>query len=251
MVSLFLAFLMLFSATPSIKSKSQLISDVLFSSAMENFNKKKFSRAADLFKDFVFKFPLSDSVDMAQYYLARSYKEAKQYDDAITEYLFLISTFPFSRFVELSYLEIAECHLSKSKDISRDTEGIENAKKYIVEFKMRFPNSEYYGKAEELEKVIERRKGAKYLYIAETYLKIGEPRAGKVYIDLVKENYSYDDSLSTIVSLLLVESYILENKCDSANYVLEHLKEMGVDKNQIFSKKYNRVKRLLDRKCKK
>ncbi|MDI6850641.1 MAG: outer membrane protein assembly factor BamD [bacterium] len=241
--------LLLFSLScQARKAKAPETSDSLFSRAMEYFQKGKYSRSAELFKEFVFKYPLSDSVDFAQYYLAKSYKNAKNYDDAITEYLFLINTFPTSEYVANSYLELAECYLEKSKTISRDTESINEARRYIEEFKNRFPDNSQVEKAKELEKMLYRRKGLKYLYIAETYLRIGHPKAADVYINLVFEEFPDDDSLVTAAKLLKVRSYLLKKECDSAKVLFA---EINGTKDKAFQNGINKIVKEIEKKCEK
>lgn len=230
------------------KAQSPATSDYLFRRAKEYFEKKKYNQSAELFKEFVFKYPLSDSVDAAQYYLAKSYKEAKNYDDAITEYIFLINTFPTSEYVAISYLELAECYMEKSKTISRDTESINEAKRYIEEFKSRFSDSPEMTKARELEKALYRRKGLKYLYIADTYLKIGQPRAADVYIDLVFEEFPEDDSLITAAKILKVRSYLLRKECDSARILFD---DIGNLKDKGFQKSIKVLAKAIEKSCKK
>uniref|UniRef100_A0A7C2P2P9 Outer membrane protein assembly factor BamD n=1 Tax=candidate division WOR-3 bacterium TaxID=2052148 RepID=A0A7C2P2P9_UNCW3 len=230
------------------KAKAPETSDSLFNRAMEYFQRRKYSRSAELFKEFVFKYPLSDSVDAAQYYLAKSYKDAKNYDDAITEYLFLINTFPTSEYVANSYLELAECYMEKSKTISRDTESINEAKRYINEFKNRFPDNPQMEKVRELEKALYRRKGLKYVYIAETYLRIGHPEAADVYINLVFEEFPEDDSLVNAANLLKVRSYLLKKECDSAKVLFAEIKEAN---DKAFQKRINKTAKEIERKCKK
>lgn len=223
--------------------------EFLFNQAMELFNARKFSKAAELFRSFVFNYPLSDSVDDAQYYLAKSYKESERIDDATTEYLFLINTFPSSEFIEKAYLELADCYLVKSKNVTRDTESLSQAQSYLDQFKSRFPDSPLIDKAKELEKNIYRLKGLKYTYIAESYLRIGEPKSASVYLDIVQREFQDDDSLLTLAKILSAQGLAMIGDCDSARKIMKQLEQSNAYNDRRLESQFNKAKKELQKRC--
>lgn len=234
------------------KAEKEVVTpEALYSKAYSSFQAKKYSRAAELFKQFIFKYPLSDSVDNAQYYLARSYKEMKNFDDAITEYQFLITTFTTSEYVPEALLDLTECYILKNKNIGRDTEELTEALKYLNEFKLRYGSSPLMERAQQLERKITRFKGEKYLYIAKTYLDIGYPKSAEVYLDLLEKEYGNDQSLITSGKLLRILAKVEEGKCDSARFMYDELINSSQNPENLDKKELKRIKRIILKKCKK
>jgi outer membrane assembly lipoprotein YfiO len=239
--------------TVAVRNKSEKALESpseLYSRAMAHFQNRKFSKSAELFKQFVFRYPLSDTVDGAQFYLAKSYKEMKNYDDAITEYQFLISTFTTSKFIPEALLDIAECYISKAKNVGRDTEELSEALKYIRDFYFRYPDSPLKEKAKELETKIARLRGEKYLYIAKTYLDIGYPQSAELYLDLLEKEFPDDDSLLTQGKILRILSKIEEGKCGDAKSLYSELMESNPSLKSTTSKEIKKIDRTLKKKCK-
>jgi outer membrane protein assembly factor BamD (BamD/ComL family) len=247
---LIISLILVSAACQSRKYRAPENPDFLFGQAMELFQNRKFTKSAELFRSFVFKYPLSDSVDDAQYYLAKSYKEAKQYDDAIVEYTFLITTFPASGYAGDAYLELAECYLNKSKNVARDTESLSEAKRYLGEFKVRFPNSSLMDKAREIELRILRLSGFKYIYIADTYLRIGEPKSADVYLNIAMQEFGNDDSIAVFAKILSARSLVMKGDCHAAKAIIEELEQSKSYNDLGLKKQFNIAKKELSKKCK-
>ncbi|MEO0198100.1 MAG: tetratricopeptide repeat protein [candidate division WOR-3 bacterium] len=244
--------LILISGTFGKKAEKEIVTpDTLYSRAYSYFQARKYSRSAELFKQFIFKYPLSDSVDNAQYYLARSYKEMKNFDDAISEYQFLITTFSTSEYIPEALLDIAECYILRNKNIGRDTEELAEAMKYINNFKNRYSYSPLIERAQELEKRITRFKGEKYLYIARTYLDIGYPQSAEIYLDLLEKEFKDDEYLINSGKLLRIQAKVEEGKCDSARLIYSELTTNSQNPESFDIRELKRVKRLMSKKCKK
>lgn len=225
--------------------------ETLYSRACSYFQAQKYGRAAELFKQFIFKYPLSDSVDNAQYYLARSYKEMKNFDDAISEYQFLITTFTTSEYIPDALLDIAECYVLKNKNVGKDTEELSEALKYLNDFKLRYSYSPLMERAQQLEKKITRFKGEKYLYIARTYLDIGYPQAAEIYLDLLEREFSDDQTLVTGSKLLRIQAKVEEGKCDSARLIYSEIIKSNQNPEPVDKKELKRIERIIAKKCKK
>jgi len=231
------------------KGKGEISSEELYSQALRTFEAKRFRKSAELFQKFVFQFPLSDSVDDAQYFLAKSYKEAKDYENAITEYLFLITTFPTSERAPEAYLDLAECYLQKNKNIGKDTQDLLEALKYISEFKSRFPDSPLMDRARDLEYKINRIKGEKYLYIAKTYLNIGAPKSALVYLDLVQNEFENDEEMMKEALLLRAEAKIQQKNCQEAENLLKEVVSRFPSDKKVLSR-VKSLERLKKKRCK-
>jgi len=221
--------------------KSQLPRDVesQFNYAMELFNKGKYSKAIEIFKNIVFNYPTSEYVDKAQYYLAKSYKESRDYDDAILEYQFLISTFPTSEYAEIGYIELAESYLKKSSDPRKDLKNVHLAIKYAKDFLARYPDSPYREKAQKVIQEAREILAERLLYIAETYEKLNHFNSALVYIDILLEEYP-DVPAHLKAQILKAAILLKQGKMEEARTIVQNLERNNI-KDKKYQKKLNSI----------
>ncbi len=119
------------TAAKDLKVKSDDV--VLYGKAKKALDTGKLETARDLFRKLITKFPNSDNVDNAQFWIGESYYRSKWYQKAILEYQKVIEDFPKGNKVPGAYFKqgLAFAELGE----------IENSRIVLKDLIKKFPNS--------------------------------------------------------------------------------------------------------------
>lgn len=160
-----------------------------FKFAMEEFNNRHYSKAAELFEDCAFKFPMSRYTSDAQFYLAECYFLSHNYDKASTEYEFFIHNFPSSSHYEEAYYKLGVSYFLSAPHPQKDQDRTRKAKEIIEKFIKNFPESKFSEDAKGWLKKIEEKLARRSYDTFRLYLRYDELASALVYLDYLREKY--------------------------------------------------------------
>lgn len=184
--------------------KPGLPADELFEISKNAFEKKKYGRAIDGFKKLVFEHPGSELIDKAQFYLAESYLNARDYENAVVEYRFLIQNFPESPYLDDAHYKLGLTYYKASPAYYLDQKRTEDALKIIDRFIIRFPESGWIDDAKKLKAKCLDKLSKKELENGKLYYKLGHFESAEIYLNDLLESYpssSYVDETRFTLAL--------------------------------------------------
>ena len=112
-----------------------------FKTAEILFKNKHYKKAIPLFNGFVMENPLSDSADKAQFLLAESYFNIKDYERAKQEYDFLTHQYPMSAYKETALIKAGISAYKKRPYYERDLKSMKSIKQRFKSFVISYPSS--------------------------------------------------------------------------------------------------------------
>ncbi len=199
-----------------IKFNAKLPSDAAFEKAMTMYKNKKYNKSVVLFQEFFNNYEGSKYTDDAQYYLAMSYFNMRDYKNALDEFIFLIENFSESPFAEKSYFRKAECLERISPTPPHDQEETMKAIDAYQEFITRYPYSQYVEEAKKGIKHLRKKIAVKDLNTAKIYYKMRKYTSSLIYIKKVisetKDIDILDKAYITMGDILKREGKIQEAK---------------------------------------
>lgn len=196
----------------------------LFEQAQAFYRQGNYTRAAELFQQFIYRYPTSGLADDAQFYLAESYFHAGDYDQAIVEYRFLIDNFPSMDYVPRAELRIAESYLRKSPPPELDQTDTEQAIRMLRRFLARYPDTPLADTARTLLKQAKEKLARKMLIAAITYRNLKMYEAEKFYLDLLLREYP-ESQAAWEAKYYLAEYYLVQNQPDQATPLIYEIIE--------------------------
>ncbi|MCF7885737.1 MAG: outer membrane protein assembly factor BamD [Candidatus Marinimicrobia bacterium] len=155
------------------------------------FDNEKWLKAIDNLKLFILNNPGSQQADSAQYFLAESYYNNKEYLMAISEYRQLKNKYSYSPLVEEGSYKMAKSYVKLSPNYHLDQQNTRRAIRYCQSFISNFPNSKY---VEEVEKDIQNMRnklGHKLFTSGDLYRKMHRWEAAVIYFNEMIDQY-YD-----------------------------------------------------------
>jgi outer membrane protein assembly factor BamD len=173
-----------------------------FRFAKENFDKKKYGRAAEGFKRLIFNHPGSEYVEEAQYLLGKSYFLKRAYPEAAQEYEFLLKSFPESRFADDAHFELALIYYKQSPKSYRDQSITKNALNYFEDFLTQYPESDRVEEAKEYRTKCIDKLVKKEFATAKLYMKLGHRKSAIIYLEDILKKYPSNSYLEEINRLL-------------------------------------------------
>jgi outer membrane protein assembly factor BamD len=194
------------------KPQPDWTADQYYSYAKKKFDDGNYYEAVNEFTVVVLRFAGSGVADSAQFFLAESHYNMKEYLIAAVEFEKLINDMGRSSLVPMAQYKLAECYYELSPRAPLDQQYTRKAIREYQYFIEENPTHELKSDAEK--KIMElRNKLAKKEYgNAETYRKIREFRSAIIYYDQVLEQY-YDTEWADkalygkIRSLIELEAY--------------------------------------------
>ncbi len=206
------------AATPSGSSSPQ----DLLNQAHTLFEQGQYARAAEQYKQFVFRYPTDPRVDEAQFYLAECYFRLKDYDQAIAEYSFLVDNFPRSGLRPRAELRMAEAYLRKAPPPELDQTDTETALRQFRRFITRYPDSPLADTARQLLQQAKEKLAEKMLIAIRTYRNLEAWASERLYIRLLEREYPHTTA-RWWARYYLAEYYIQQGQSDSAYTVIHDL----------------------------
>jgi outer membrane protein assembly factor BamD len=153
-----------------------------------------------------------------------TYFENKEYEQAITEFDYLIRNFPTSAFLEQAYLNRAKAHLYKAPNYSKDPTEINAAIRLFDQFLTQFPNSSYTNEVRSLILEARNRLAKKEFENGKLYVRIGEEDAALLYFNYVITTYPEAD-VSAEAAYRAATIYEKQKQYEQALTLLRELRE--------------------------
>jgi len=175
-----------------------------FRIAKENFDKKRYGKAAEGFKRLIFNHPGSEYVEEAQYWLAKSYFLGHDYTEAEQEYEFLLKSFPESRFADDAYFELALIYYKESPPYYLDQSLTKKALNYFESFLAKYPESVWVEKAKEYRAKCIDKLVRKEIATAKLYMKLGHKKSAIIHLEDILKEYPANSYLDEINRLLQI-----------------------------------------------
>lgn len=153
------------------------------------FEDGKYFQSAELYMGFTRRYPGHDRSDYAQFRLAESYFEDKDYPLAAVEYQILISSYNYSEYVDDALFKIGLCFYHESPKPQRDQQKAYDALSRLDQFVKTYPNSSLLEDAKKYIKLLHAKLAEKEFHNGEYYFKRKKMRAASIYFDKIIENY--------------------------------------------------------------
>ncbi len=164
-----------------------------FQLAMNFYQKGRYEKAIESFRNVIYRFPMSSYAAEAQYYIAMSYMKDRDYTSAIEEFRFLIENYPSSKHLEEAVYRIAEAYYLKSLPPDRDQSDTRNAMLLANEFLNKYPSSQFADSAKVIIRKCRNKLARKMLIAVDTFIKLEKYNSALIYLELFKKEYGDTD----------------------------------------------------------
>jgi len=172
----------------------------------ELYDEGKYYKAIEHFTFVVYNAPGSDIADEAQFKLAKSHYNLKEYLIAIDEFKRLTLRWPASNLVEEAEFYIGECYFELSPIYQRDQSFTEKAIQHYQDFINTYPHSKYRKQAEERLQECRLKLAHKVFDAGKLYMILHEWEAAIITFEEIINEY-YDTPLYQPTLLNMAECY--------------------------------------------
>ncbi len=166
-------------------TKPEETPDLIFQKGIEYLKRGNYKEAERSFERIIYNYPTSVYLEDAQFYLAETYLKKGDYFSAKEEFNFFLKNFPASRYIEEANYKFILSAIRSLPKLSKDQEEILEIKEFIMEFKDKYPNSDYLPQIDSLLLEIANRLAKKEFSAGFLYYKAGEYDAAKVYFEYI------------------------------------------------------------------
>lgn len=187
-----------------------------FQRGMEYLENGKYFNAQQEFQIVVLSGSHTELGDDAQFYLAESYFNNKEYILAISEYERLTRNMKYSEYVEKARWRICEAYVVESPKYYHDQVNTGKALQKLQEFIDEYPNSEYNDDAKKEIHDLRNKLAEKIFHTGELYIKLREWDSALLTFNDLLTNY-YDTDLVEETHVEIIHTYILMNNIEEAN----------------------------------
>lgn len=160
-----------------------------FNVAKRDFDKGKYSRAADGFRRLTFEHPGSARVDEAQFLLAMSYYKMKDHAQAEAEFRHLAVNYLDSPYADDAFFYTGMTHYRQMPAYYHDQSETHKAIDSFSRFLVKYPESEFSSRAKERIRECRDRLARKELENGKLYLKLGGQASAVLYFQHVASEY--------------------------------------------------------------
>ncbi len=160
-----------------------------YEQANDYYQKEEYSKAIEALKQVIYKYPGSDLVEHARYYLADSYFLNEDYVLAADEFERLNREFPQGRFSDVALFKAALCYEKQSRRYERDQSETLKAIETIENLLSKYPNTEYADTAREHSRILKDRLSKKEYHTAMFYFDMKLYDSCIIYLKSLLENY--------------------------------------------------------------
>ncbi len=161
---------------------------------------KEYGRAIKYYKKLKESYPFSDYMELAEMGLADAYFFDKQYAPAEEAYKEFESLHPGHKYIGYILLQVGVNNLMQFKSIDLPMDHIAEAREYFQRVRDLFPDSVYAGRAEQYLERCKRIQGQHEIFVADFYQRRGKYLSAWKRYEFVKENYSEFADLQEYVS---------------------------------------------------
>jgi outer membrane protein assembly factor BamD len=121
--------------------------DDLAVGGMEAFDSKNYEVALEKFQQLRDWYPFSNYVVMAELKIADSHYHLKQYDQAVAAYQSFAELHPNNEALPYVYYQIGRCYFDQIESVDRDQQATRKALETFQRLQQRFPESSYAARA--------------------------------------------------------------------------------------------------------
>ncbi len=175
-----------------------------YEQAYDLYQKEEYSKAIDALKQIIYKYPGSDLVEHARYYLADSYFLNEDYVLAADEFERLNREFPQGRFADVALFKAALSYEKQSRRFERDQTETLKAIETIDNLLSKYPNTEYADTAKAHSVLLSDRLARKEFHTAKFYFDAKLYDSAIIYLKSALEAYPS----SSVVPAALYHLYI-------------------------------------------
>ncbi|MBU4487177.1 MAG: outer membrane protein assembly factor BamD [Candidatus Delongbacteria bacterium] len=183
-----------------------------FQTAKKKYNDNNYREAINGLNSIILNYGGENGIDSVQFLIAKAHYELEEFYSASYEFSRLTDNFPESKLIEESYYQDAGCYKKLSPRYTLDQKETFTAiSKYQLYLDL-FPKGKYSKESSLNITELREKLARKEFEAGSLYLKLGQPRAARVYFNEIIDNY-YDTSYY-ILSLEKIAQAYLEMKDD-------------------------------------
>ena len=188
-IALSLILVLVFSGCAWFKSKEEKNAQELISDGMDQFNDEDYKDAVDSFEKLRDWYPFSKYVILAELKMADAYYHLKNYSEAVTAYESFENLHPRNEAVPYVIFQIGLCYFEQIDTVDRDQTSAKNALDTFKRLIKQFPDSPYAHRAEERSKVCIKSLAGHDFYVGMFYYKAKHYKAALKRFQSVLTNY--------------------------------------------------------------
>lgn len=158
------------------------------------FARGKYFQSGELYRAFIERHAGHDRSDYAQFRLAESNFEDRQFALAAVEYQILISNYGYSEFVDDSIFRMGVCFWEQAPKSALDQQKTIDALNRFNQFLQTFPSSPLVPEAQRYVRMCNARLAEKDLSTARFYFQHKKYRAASIYCDKIIEKFPDNDA---------------------------------------------------------
>jgi outer membrane protein assembly factor BamD len=188
-VALILVLLFVFSGCAWFKSKEEKNAQELISDGIDQFNDGDYKEAVDSFEKLKDWYPFSKYVILAELKIADAYYHLKSYSEAVSAYESFENLHPRNEAVPYVIYQIGLCYYDQIDTVDRDQTFAKNALDTFKRLIRQFPHDSYAQRAKERMKVCLKSLAGHDFYVGLFYYKSKHYKAALARFKSVLSNY--------------------------------------------------------------
>jgi len=188
-IALILISLFVFSGCAWFKPKEEKNAQELVSDGMDQFNNGDYKDAIESFEKLKDWYPFSKFVILAELKIADAHYHIKEYDSAVEAYESFENLHPRNEAIPYVIFQTGRCYFEQIDTIDRDQTPAKKALDIFTRLKKQFPNDPYATKAEEHIKECNKSLAGHEFYVGEFYYKSKHYKAALNRFKSVLTNY--------------------------------------------------------------
>lgn len=153
------------------------------------YQREKWYQAQELYKAFLARYPGHDRSDYAQFMLAESYYNNREYPLAAVEYQILMNNYGYSEYVDDALFKLGLCFYQQSPKYQRDQQMARDALSKFNQFMQTFPNSPLIPEVEKYVEEIHSKLAKKAFETGHFYFRRKKWTAALIYFNKVIDEY--------------------------------------------------------------
>jgi outer membrane protein assembly factor BamD len=188
-IALILILMFVFSGCAWFKSKEDKTAQELISDGMDQYNNEDYKEAVDSFEKLKDWYPFSKYVILAELKIADAFYRLKQYSEAVTAYESFENLHPRNEAVPYVIFQIGLCYYEQIDTVDRDQTPAKNALDTFKRLIKQFPDNSYSRRAKECMKVCIKSLAGHEFYVGFYYFKSKHYKAALKRFKSVLANY--------------------------------------------------------------
>ena len=217
---LFFTLFFLSCVTSDLKNNSL---QTKFNDAKKSFESEKFSKAKEQFQYIIFNNPGSSLATKSQFYLAESYFNLENYNQASIEYDKFNMISQNSELIAKSKFLTCKCLYLLSSDSNKDQGDTQFTIDRIQLFLEEYPNTGHKSECEDMISELRNKLAIKDIDSGKLYLRMEKYQSALIYFELVLSEF-WDTSLSDEAIYYIILTHILSDDLEQAKRYYENNK---------------------------